>query len=272
MRLDFTYVRNEENLPGSLTSPEFKSNPRQRNPAAAFADEARNYDYLRGAFTVRTLLSDVRALEWALQYNYQDLDHPLSFAIIDDVTNNWGAEMRYLDWTPFFGRNARFTIGAQYFGTRQSDLNFANVQGDCGAKTKDQLKTATNVGIYWVVAAMVRCNSGHSNLSSSEVPSGERYRGEVPPAEVGFTEVCPTEIRPPELCPAEMHPLKFAHRRRAPLRFTQGRCTMRRSAAVRSHLTPEVASRHRCHANTPCLTEYCALCVVRHGANLVSGP
>ncbi len=148
MRLDFTYVNNQENLPGSLTLQEFKSDPRQRNPAAAFADEARNYPYLRGAFTVRSPLSDARALEWALQYNYQDLDHPLSFAIIDNVTNNWGAEMRYLDWTPLFGLNARFTIGAQYFGTRQSDLNFANVQGDRGAKTKDQINSATNVGIY----------------------------------------------------------------------------------------------------------------------------
>ena len=62
MRLDFTYVNNEENLPGSLTLPEFKSNPRQRNPAAAFADEARNYDYLRGAFTVRTPLATCEPL------------------------------------------------------------------------------------------------------------------------------------------------------------------------------------------------------------------
>jgi iron complex outermembrane recepter protein len=148
MRLDFTYVRNEENLPGSLTLPEFRSDPRQRNPAAALADEARDYDYLRSAFTIRTPLSEVRALEWGLQYNYQDMDHPLSFAIIDNITNNWGAEMRYLDATPFFGRNARFTIGAQYFGTRQADLNFANVQGNRGAKTKDQINTAANAGVY----------------------------------------------------------------------------------------------------------------------------
>jgi iron complex outermembrane receptor protein len=148
MRLDVASVRNEENLPGSLTLQEFKSNPRQRNPAAAFADEARNYDYLRTAFTIRTPLSEVRALEWALQYNYQDMDHPLSFAIIDDVTNNWGAEMRYLDSTPLLGYRNRFTIGAQYFGTRQADLNFANVQGNRGAKTKDQINEAANAGIY----------------------------------------------------------------------------------------------------------------------------
>ncbi len=148
MRLDVAYARNEENLPGSLTLQEFKSNPRQRNPAAAFADEARNYDYLRTAFTIRTPLSEVRALEWALQYNYQDLDHPLSFAIIDDVTNNWGAEMRYVDSTPLLDYRNRVTIGAQYFGTRQADLNFANVQGNRGAKTKDQINEAANAGIY----------------------------------------------------------------------------------------------------------------------------
>jgi len=148
LRLDVSYVRNEENLPGSLTLAEFKSNPRQRNPNSAFADEARNYDYLRTAFTVRTPLSEAKALEWALQYNYQDLDHPLSFAIIDDITNNWGAEMRYIDSMPLLGFPSRFTIGTQYFGTRQADLNFANIQGNRGAKTRDQINEATNVGIY----------------------------------------------------------------------------------------------------------------------------
>jgi iron complex outermembrane recepter protein len=148
LRLDVSYVRNEENLPGSLTLAEFKSDPRQRNPNAAFADEARNYDYLRTAFTVRTPLSEAQALEWALQYNYQDLDHPLSFAIIDNVTNNWGGEMRYLDSTPLLGFRNRFTIGAQYFATRLADLNFANIQGNRGAKTKDQINEAANVGVY----------------------------------------------------------------------------------------------------------------------------
>jgi iron complex outermembrane recepter protein len=148
MRLDVAYVRNEENLPGSLTLQGFKSDPRQRNPAAALADEARDYDYLRTAFTVRTPLSESQALEWALQYNYQDLDHALSFAIIDNVTNNWGAEMRYLASGSLLGYRNRFTIGAQYFGTRMADLNFANIQGNRGAKTKDQINEAANAGIY----------------------------------------------------------------------------------------------------------------------------
>jgi hypothetical protein len=56
--------------------------------------------------------------------------------------------MRYLDSTPLLGRSNRFTVGAQYFGTRQADLNFANVRGDRGARTKDQVNEAANVGIY----------------------------------------------------------------------------------------------------------------------------
>jgi iron complex outermembrane recepter protein len=148
VRLDFNWVRNQENLPGALTRDQFESNPRQRNPQTAFAEEARNYDYTRAAVTVRTPLSATQAIEWATQYNYQDLDHPLSFAIIDDVTDNWGTEVRYLMSAPLLGYGSRFTSGAQYFGTRQKDVNFANVQGSRGALTKNQINKAANVGIY----------------------------------------------------------------------------------------------------------------------------
>jgi iron complex outermembrane receptor protein len=148
LRLDVSYVRNEENLPGSLTRQEFESNPRQRNPDAAFAQEARNYDYTRVAFTVRTPFTTTQALEAAAQFNYQNLDHPLSFAIIDDVTYTWGTEVRYLLTAPLLGHANRFTLGLQYAGTHQRDKNFANVQGQRGDETKNQTNKATNVGAY----------------------------------------------------------------------------------------------------------------------------
>ncbi len=148
LRLDVSYVRNEENLPGSLTRQEFERNPRQRNPDAALAQEARNYDYTRVAFTVRTPLTTAQALEVATQFNYQNLDHPLSFAIIDDVTYAWGTELRYLQTAPLLGHANRFTLGLQYAGTSQRDKNFANVQSRRGAETKDQTNKVTNVGGY----------------------------------------------------------------------------------------------------------------------------
>jgi iron complex outermembrane recepter protein len=148
LRLDLHYVRNEENLPGALTREEFRTDPTQRNPDAAEADEARNYDYVRVAFTVRTPLTDTQAVEGQVQFNYQSLDHPLSFAIIDQETDNWGAELRYLQTSPLLGHGNRLTVGVQFAGTWQSDRNFANVRGERGALTKDQRNEAINVGAY----------------------------------------------------------------------------------------------------------------------------
>ena len=84
----------------------------------------------------------------ATQFNYQNLDHPLSFAIIDDVTYTWGTELRYLVTAPLLGHANRFTLGLQYAGTNQRDKNFANVQSQRGDVTKDQTNKASNIGVY----------------------------------------------------------------------------------------------------------------------------
>jgi iron complex outermembrane receptor protein len=151
LRLDFNYVRNKQALPGSLTLAEFKANPRQRNrdPFTLFADERHDYDYVRAAFTVRTPLTPSQALEWSTQYNYTDLDHPLNFAVIDNVDNNWGTELRYVVTAPLFHRGNRFTAGIQYAGTRQNDVQLQNLNGSRGNTTKDQINKATNVGVYF---------------------------------------------------------------------------------------------------------------------------
>jgi iron complex outermembrane receptor protein len=148
IRLDLGYVQSEENLPGALTRREMDRDPRQRNPAGSAFSEERNYDYTRGALTVRTPLGDDQALEWFTQLNYQDMDHPLSFAIIDDTTYSYGTEVRYVLTAPVSGMASRLTAGFQFSGTRQFDVNFANNRGNRGAKTKDQLNIANNVAGY----------------------------------------------------------------------------------------------------------------------------
>lgn len=148
VRLDLGYVQNEENLPGALTQQELDRNPRQRNPAASAFSEERNYDYTRGALTVRTPLSENQILEWYTQLNYQDMDHPLSFAIIDDTTYSYGTELRYALSAPLFGLANRLIAGFQFFGTRQIDVNFVNNRGNRGAKNKDQINIANNVAGY----------------------------------------------------------------------------------------------------------------------------
>jgi iron complex outermembrane receptor protein len=148
VRLDLGYVRNEENLPGALTQPELDRNPRQRNPAAGQFSEERNYSYSRGALTVRTPIGENQALEWYTQLNYQDMDHPLSFAIIDDTTYSYGTELRYVLTAPFVGLPSRLTAGFQFFGTRQIDVNLVNNNGNRGARTKSQINIANNIAGY----------------------------------------------------------------------------------------------------------------------------
>jgi len=152
LRFDFGYVRNMQALPGSLTYAEFKNNPRQRNTDGfTFGkDERHDYDYFRNGLTARTPLSPTQALEWNVNYNRADLEHPLNFAVISQIDNNWGTELRYIASGPFFDHGNRFAIGMQYAGTRELDLNFDNTgSGRHGAKTKDQFNHATNVGVYF---------------------------------------------------------------------------------------------------------------------------
>ena len=148
IRLDLGYVYNKENLPGSLTQAQMNQDPRQRNPAASGLKEERNYDYTRAALTVRTPLSKDQVLEWFTQYNYQDMDHPLSFAIIDNTTSSYGTELRYLLSAPLFGLSSRLVAGLQLFGTRQIDVQFANRNGNRGPRIKNQYNIATNIAGY----------------------------------------------------------------------------------------------------------------------------
>jgi iron complex outermembrane receptor protein len=148
IRLDLGYTHSEEELPGSLTLQEFLANPRQQDPTVARFRQERNYDFGRGGLTLRTPLGEGQFLEWKTQLDYQDLDHPLSFAVIDQTTYDWGTELRYIVAAPLFSHGNRFTIGLQYFSTRQIDANLQNLSGHRGDLTKDQINIATNAGIY----------------------------------------------------------------------------------------------------------------------------
>jgi iron complex outermembrane recepter protein len=150
VRLDLNYVKNREQLPGALTQQELDRTPRAADPSnlALRLRAARNYDWGRGAVTVRLPLTDTQAFEWSTQLSYQDLHHPLSFAVIDDTTWSYSTELRWILAAPVFDRGNRLTAGLQYFGTRQIDVNFTNVVGTPPAKTKNQINVADAVALY----------------------------------------------------------------------------------------------------------------------------
>jgi iron complex outermembrane recepter protein len=151
VRVDLNYTRSEENLPGALTEHELDTDPRKAEPGNVFGlrvRAARSYDYVRGAITVRTPLTGTQALEWATQLNYQDLNHPLSFAVIDDTTYAYSTELRWIRVAPLFEHANRTTVGLQYSGTRQIDVQLDNTPGLVRTKLRDQLNIADTVGLY----------------------------------------------------------------------------------------------------------------------------
>ena len=148
LRLDLGYVKNQEQLPGALTLQEFMQNPRQAQPEFLLQRAERNYDYVRGGFTLWTPLGANQALEGKVQANYQDLDHPLPFAVIDQNTTNWGVELRYLLTAPLFGWPSRFTAGFQYLSEYQVDQQLQNLEGQRGALILNNRNRASLFGFY----------------------------------------------------------------------------------------------------------------------------
>ena len=148
LRFDLGFTASNERLPGALTKEELEDDPTKANPTSVAFREARNDDYTRGAFTLRTPLTGTQTLEWGTQLNYQDLDHPLSFAVIDDTTYSWSSEIRWILAAPLAGHDNRLTVGLRYFGTRQNDAQFVNRLGNRGRQTVDRINTAGNYAVY----------------------------------------------------------------------------------------------------------------------------
>lgn len=148
LRLDFIYANVKETLPGSLTREQFEQNPTQANAEFVAQGAERNYNYFYPAVTYRKPVGEAQLVEWLTQFNYQDLDHPLPFAVIDDRTYNYGSEVRYLNDVEFMGQANRLTIGLQYYGTSQADRQYANDGGARGETTKDDRNSATSIGLY----------------------------------------------------------------------------------------------------------------------------
>ncbi len=148
-RFDLGFVRSEENLPGALTRPQFEADPQQRNPSTAFANEQRDYNYPNGAFTFRLPLTADQQLVSLTQLNYQDLFHPLAFAIIDQTTYNWSQEIRYINTASLAGHRNLLTAGFQYFATNQNSAQQQNRgNANAGRLIKNEVAQSANYGWY----------------------------------------------------------------------------------------------------------------------------
>ncbi|HET6409500.1 MAG TPA: TonB-dependent receptor [Chthoniobacteraceae bacterium] len=159
-RFYVTYVQTDSELPGNLTKLQLEDNPQeaQRVPillrsssdVARFdhitSNWKRDFELLRIANKTTKQNGDHR-LSLNSFWSYKDLDHPILF-VIDQLSNDFGVDLRYDNSTDLLGHKNKFTIGfAPTYGLLQ-DNRYANHFGNRGEKFADSEQKALNLDLY----------------------------------------------------------------------------------------------------------------------------
>lgn len=134
-------------LPGNLTRAELAADPRRAAAGNLALDQQRNFDLLRLSNLTTVLLGADSSLDLGGFWAIKDLDHPI-FQVIDQRSNDLGAELRYENSANLWGRTNRLVFGLSPAVGKVHDNRFRNVAGNRGARTAQGVTTSTNVDFY----------------------------------------------------------------------------------------------------------------------------
>ncbi|MBI4520296.1 MAG: TonB-dependent receptor [Gemmatimonadetes bacterium] len=141
----FAYV--EEDLPGSLTRAELERDPTMANTPNVLNRWGRDYSLHHLGLQLRAQLSPTQRVELAPYLQYRDIVHPI-FRVLDQISRDFGSEIRYESTSPLAGRDNRLTIGLQGAFGNMDNRHFQNVGGTSGALAKDQRDEASTLAVY----------------------------------------------------------------------------------------------------------------------------
>lgn len=159
-RFYITYVQTDSELPGALTKQQLETNPRQAArvpralrgiPGVARFDNVtsnwkRDFELFRIANDTTYQSGDHR-LSLSSFWSHKDLDHPILF-VIDQLSNDFGLNLRYDNTGDLFGYRNQFTAGFSPTYGILEDNRFLNLFGNRGAKFADSQQTALNLEFY----------------------------------------------------------------------------------------------------------------------------
>lgn len=152
-RFYITYARSDSELPGDLTKAQLNANPEQafRNPFFLDADRVvsnwkRDYELFRVANKTTWDHGDAQFSVGSFWSN-KDLDHPIIF-VIDQVSNDFGLDLRYENDADWNGRENHFVLGFAPTVGVTDDARFDNVLGERGVKIAENYQTSMNLDLY----------------------------------------------------------------------------------------------------------------------------
>ena len=148
------YTDTDSQIPGELTPAEFAANPRQaaRNPFFAPADHVtskwkRDFTWLRLSNQTTAVLSPDARLTASAFSAHKRLDHPI-IIVIDQATDDYGAELRYESRADLAGSANQFTLGLSATRGTTDDNRFPNQLGARGPLVYARDQKASNLSLY----------------------------------------------------------------------------------------------------------------------------
>lgn len=145
-RFYLTYVQTDSQLPGNLTKAQLESRPDQANAGSVALKQKRDFELLRVA-NKTTFRDGDETLTVSSFWSWKDLDHPI-FQVIDQVSNDFGVDVRYDSLADLAGHRNRFTLGmGAMYGITQ-DNRFQNLLGERGLRTAENQLQSMNVDLY----------------------------------------------------------------------------------------------------------------------------
>jgi iron complex outermembrane receptor protein len=137
----------QEHLPGSVTLATLDTAPTAADPTNVSNKWGRDYQLHHLGAQYRVQLSNTQRLEISPYLQYRDIDHPI-FEVIAQISQDWGAEVRYETTAPVAGLGNRLSIGVQPALGNVQNKQFQNSAGRHGPLTRDELDRAATLALY----------------------------------------------------------------------------------------------------------------------------
>jgi iron complex outermembrane receptor protein len=133
-------------LPGSITKAQMKQNPKQNNVANVTGNQKRDYDQVQIA-NKTSFKWDDQSFDIGSFYVHKDLFHPI-FQVIDQITHDFGTNLRYVNKKDLFSRKNILTLGFNSVWGIADDLRHTNVGGERGVRTAESKQKSSNIDLY----------------------------------------------------------------------------------------------------------------------------
>jgi iron complex outermembrane receptor protein len=146
-RFYVTLTDSDSQLPGNLFKSELETDPELANPVNLAGRYKRDFQLARVANKTTVLLGEHSRIEASVFYSWKDLFHPI-FQVLDVVSSDYGAEVRYLSEAPLFGLKSYLTAGFAPARGVADDVRWQNLGGRRGAMTASSYQTAANLDFY----------------------------------------------------------------------------------------------------------------------------